>query len=180
MDITDGFAESLMRTVMKHTRILMKEPNNYESRAEVMWAGSLSHNDITGSRSFGDWACHQLEHELSGMYKVAHGAGLAAVWGSWARYVYQEQPSRFAQYARNVMGIREENDIECALAGIEATEQFFKEIGMPTSIHEMGIALGEEDIRKLAWKCSFEDERTIGCFKVLKKEDMENIYRIAK
>lgn len=74
----------------------------------------------------------------------------------------------------------EENDVECALAGIEATEQFFKEIGMPTSIHEMGIALGEEDIRKLAWKCSFEDERTIGCFKVLKKEDMENIYRIAK
>ena len=70
MDITDGFAESLMRTVMKHTRILMKEPNNYESRAEVMWAGSLSHNDITGSRSFGDWACHQLEHELSGMYKL--------------------------------------------------------------------------------------------------------------
>ena len=180
MDITDGFAESLMRTVMKHTRILMKEPNNYESRAEVMWAGSLSHNDITGSRSFGDWACHQLEHELSGMYKVAHGAGLAAVWGSWARYVYQEQPSRFAQYARNVMGIREENDVECALAGIEATEQFFKEIGMPTSIHEMGITLCEEDIRKLAWKCSFEDERTIGCFKVLKKEDMENIYRIAK
>ena len=180
MDITDGFAESLMRTVMKHTRILMKEPNNYESRAEVMWAGSLSHNDITGSRSFGDWACHQLEHELSGMYKVAHGAGLAAVWGSWARYVYQEQPSRFAQYARNVMGIREENDVECALAGIEATEQFFKEIGMPTSIHEMGIALGEEDIQTLAWKCSFEDKRTIGCFKVLKKEDMENIYRIAK
>ena len=119
MDITDGFAESLMRTVMKHTRILMKEPNNYESRAEVMWAGSLSHNDITGSRSFGDWACHQLEHELSGMYKVAHGAGLAAVWGSWARYVYQEQPSRFAQYARNVMGIREENDVECALAGMK-------------------------------------------------------------
>ena len=114
------------------------------------------------------------------MYKVAHGAGLAAVWGSWARYVYQEQPSRFAQYARNVMGIREENDVECALAGIEATEQFFKEIGMPTSIHEMGIALGEEDIQTLAWKCSFEDKRTIGCFKVLKKEDMENIYRIAK
>ena len=180
MDITDGFAESLMRTVMKHTRKLMKEPDNYESRAEVMWAGSLSHNDITGSRSFGDWACHQLEHELSGMYKVAHGAGLAAVWGSWARYVYQEQPSRFAQYARNVMGIREENDVACALAGIEATEQFFKEIGMPTSIHEMGITLCEEDIRTLAWKCSFEDERTIGCFKVLKKVDMEAIYRIAK
>lgn len=180
MDITDGFAESLMRTVMKHSRILMKEPDNYESRAEVMWAGSLSHNDITGSRGFGDWACHQLEHELSGMFQVAHGAGLAAIWGSWARYVYKEQPSRFAQYARNVMGISEEDDTACALAGIEATEQFFKEIGMPTSIHEMGIDLQEDDIRKLAWKCSFEDERTIGCFRVLNRQDMETIYRIAK
>ena len=78
------------------------------------------------------------------------------------------------------MGISEEDDTACALAGIEATEQFFKEIGMPTSIHEMGIDLQEDDIRKLAWKCSFEDERTIGCFRVLNRQDMETIYRIAK
>lgn len=180
MDLTDSFAEGLMRTVIKHTRILMKEPDNYESRAEVMWAGSLSHNDITGSRSFGDWACHQLEHELSGMYKVAYGAGLAAVWGTWARYVYQEQPSRFAQFARNVLDIHMEDDAACALAGIEAMEAFYREIGMPTTIHELGVDMSDDDIETLAWKCSFENTRTIGIFKKLDIEDMKTIYRQAR
>ena len=180
MDLTDQFAEGLMRTVMKHARILMKDPTNYESRAEIMWAGSNAHNNVTGSGSFGDWACHQLEHELSGLYHVAHGAGLAAVWKSWAMYVYEEKVSRFAQYARNVMGICEEDDKECAIKGILATEAFFKEIGMPTSIHELGIDLTEEDIETLAYKCSFQNTRTIGKFKVLDLEDMKEIYRMAK
>lgn len=106
MEITDSISESLMQTVIYNARILMKEPGNYNARAEVMWAGSLSHNGLTGcGTGGGDWACHQLEHELGGLYDVAHGAGLAAIWGSWARYVYQENPERFAQFATNVFDI---------------------------------------------------------------------------
>ena len=118
---------------------------------------SLSHNDITGSRSFGDWACHQLEHELSAAWDVAHGAGLAAVWGSWARYVYREMPERFAQFAVNVCGVtnRFSNPEQTALEGIRRMEDFFRSIGMPVSIGEMGIILTDEKIRELAHKCSF-------------------------
>ena len=98
MELTDGISEHLIRTVMRNAKILMDEPDNYDARAEVMWAGSLSHNGLTGcGTDGGDWASHQLEHELGGMFDVAHGAGLAAVWGSWARYVLDARPARFFQ-----------------------------------------------------------------------------------
>ena len=103
--LTDGIGEALIRTVMQSARVLKEDPENYDARAQVMWAGSLSHNGLTGCGTVGDWASHQLEHELGGMFDVAHGAGLAAVWGSWARYVYKEKPERFAQFAVNVMGV---------------------------------------------------------------------------
>lgn len=182
MEITDSISESLMQTVIYNARILMKEPGNYNARAEVMWAGSLSHNGLTGcGTAGGDWACHQLEHELGGLYDVAHGAGLAALWGSWARYVYQENPERFAQFATNVFDIPCGVDFErTALAGIEAMEDFFRSIQMPTSLHELGLDLTDEEIQKLAFKCSFEDTRTIGMFKQLNRKDMEKIYQMAR
>ncbi len=106
MELTDGISEHLLRTVMKNAKILMDEPQCYKARAEVMWAGSLSHNGLMAcGNDGGDWACHQLEHELGGMFDVAHGAGLAAVWGSWARYVCDALPDRFEQFAVNVMGV---------------------------------------------------------------------------
>ena len=106
MEITASMAEALMRTVIVNAGILMQEPGSYEARAEVMWAGSLSHNGLTGfGTDGGDWACHQLEHELSGMFDVTHGAGLAAVWGAWSRYVMDAAPERFARFARAVMGV---------------------------------------------------------------------------
>lgn len=182
MEITDSISESLMQTVIYNARILMKEPGNYNARAEVMWAGSLSHNGLTGcGTGGGDWACHQLEHELGGLYDVAHGAGLAAIWGSWARYVYQENPERFAQFATNVFDIPCFADFEStALAGIEAMEDFFRSIKMPTSLHELGLDLDEKQIHELAFKCSFEDTRTIGVFKQLNMKDMEKIYLMAR
>lgn len=182
MEITDSISESLMQTVIYNARILMKEPGNYNARAEVMWAGSLSHNGLTGcGTAGGDWACHQLEHELGGLYDVAHGAGLAALWGSWARYVYQENPERFAQFATNVFDIPCGIDFErTALAGIEAMEDFFRSIQMPTSLHELGLDLTDEEIQKLAFKCSFEDTRTIGMFKQLNRKDMEKVYQMAR
>ena len=106
MELTDGISECLIRTVMKNAKILLENPKDYEARAEVMWAGSLSHNGLTGcGTDGGDWASHQLEHELGGMYDVAHGAGLSAVWGSWARYVMDARPERFARFAVQVMGV---------------------------------------------------------------------------
>ena len=183
LELIDGIAETLLRTVMRNTSIALNNPTNYNARAEIMWGGTLSHNDTTGDRSFGDWSCHQLEHELSAMFGVAHGAGLASVWASWARYVYKENPHRFAQLATNVFNIpyNYENVEATARAGIAAMESFFHHIGMPTNIHELiGKELSEEEIKALAYKCSFMHTRTIGQFKVLQLEDMENIYRAAK
>ena len=180
-DLTDSISEALMRTVMKNARILMEDPRNYDARAEIMWAGSLSHNGLTGCGTAGDWASHQIEHELGGMFDVAHGAGLAAVWGSWARYVYQEEPEKFAQFAVQVMGVPADAGTaeETALAGIRAMEDFFHSIGMPTSLRELGAVPTEEQMKEMAQKCVFFGRRTVGGFRVLHAEDIEAIYRMA-
>ena len=181
-EITDRIAEGLMVSVIHNARILMEEPENYNARASLMWASSLSHNNLTGCGLSSDWASHQLEHELSGMFDVAHGAGLAAIWGSWARYVYMENPKRFAQFAVNVMGIPQDfnHPEKTALEGIRAVEGFFRDIQMPTSVHEMGIELTDEQIETLAYKCSFMETRYIGGFKKLEKENMMRIYQMAR
>ena len=180
--LTDGIAEALMRTVIHSAKVLIKDPEDYNARAEVMWAGSLSHNGLTGCGTTGDWSSHQLEHELGGMFDVAHGAGLAAIWGSWARYVYKEKPERFVQLAVNVLGIANNflDADKTALAGISAMEDFFHSISMPTTISELGVKLTDEQIDELALKCSFERTRMIGGFKILDIEDMKNIYRMAR
>lgn len=104
MELTDAIAEGLLRTVMTYAKILHTDPENYEARAEVMWAGSLAHNNLTGcGNDGGDFATHMLEHEMGGMFDVTHGAGLAAIWSSWARYVCKDALPRFERYARNVM-----------------------------------------------------------------------------
>lgn len=182
LEISDVLGESLMRSVMYNVKVLLKEPENYEARSTIMWASSLSHNGVTGDRSYGDWACHQLEHELGGMFDIAHGAGLAAVWGSWARYVYKENPARFAQFAVNVLNVPNHFDApeRTALDGIAAMEDFFRSIGMPTSLKDMDIDLTEQQIKELAYKCSFMGKRTIGAFKTLAIPDIEEIYRMAK
>ena len=179
--LTDSVAEGLMRTVIYNAKVLAEDPENYDARAQVMWAGSLSHNGLTGCGTEGDWASHQLEHELGGTYDVAHGAGLAALWGSWARYVYDANPERFAQFAVNIFDIPCSTDFnKTALAGIEAMEDYFRSIQMPTSLHELGLDLTEKEIHDLAFKCSFEDTRTIGVFKQLNMKDMEKIYLAAR
>jgi len=182
---TDSIAEGLMRSVIEMAKRAVKDPADYEARAAIMWAGSLSHNGLTGcgrgsGGRAGDWACHQLEHELSGMFDVTHGAGLAALWGAWSRYVMSAAPSRFARFARNVMGVTEADDEAAALAGIAAYEDFLRGIGMPVTIGGLGVQLTEAQISELAWKCSFEGTRTIGSFRVLDRADMEEIYRRAR
>ncbi len=181
MEITDSIAEGLLRTVKENALILHTDPKNYDARAEVMWAGSLSHNNLTGCGNSGnDCASHNLEHELSGKFDVTHGAGLAAIWGTWARYVYKDCLPRFKKYAINVMGIKPEGtDEEIALKGIEATEDFFRSIGMPTSLRELGIDPTEEDMRDMASRCAVNCGGKKGSAKVLYEEDMYNIYKLA-
>ena len=182
LDIIDRISENILKNTMRNAQIALQDPTNYDARAEIMWCGSLSHNDTTGERSFGDWACHQIEHELSGIWDIAHGAGLAAIWGSWARYVYKYNLPRFVQLAVNVMGVPNNfRDQEAtALEGIAKMEDFFRSINMPTKISDMGIELTEENIKELAYKCSFKNTRTVGKVKALDMEDMANIYRAAK
>ncbi len=183
MDITDNIAEALLRTVMNSVKIVLREPENYRHRAQLMWAGSVAHNDLTGCGTTGDWATHNLEHELSGMFDVSHGAGLAAIWGSWARYVMHENITRFARFAVNVMGVPcDFNDAEAtALEGIRRTELFFASIGMPTNIHDLiGKDITDAQIEEMADKCSNGNTSTVGALKVLKRDDMIAIYKMAK
>ena len=179
MEITDSMAEGLLRTVMANAKILAKNPKDYDARAEVMWAGSLAHNGLTGcGNDGGDWMTHKLEHELGGLYDVAHGAGLAAIWGSWARYVYKECLPRFKRYAINVMGVKDEGtDEEIALKGIEAMEDFYREIKMPTNLRELGIKATEEDLVTMAHKCAVGVGGAMGSAKLLNEDDMLAIYK---
>lgn len=180
MEITDEIAEAVLRNMISNIYKVIKNPKDYEARAEIMWSGSLSHNDLTGCGGIGDWATHQLEHDLGGIYDVAHGAGLAAVWGSWARYVCNENPKRFARLATKVFGIENIEDEETAIKGIEAMEEFYRSIKMPTSIKELGLNLSDEEIEILADKCSNNKTRTIGAFKKLDREDIKKIYISAR
>lgn len=180
-EVTDALAEGLLRTVVAKGAIAVKNPQDYDAMSELMWAGSLSHNGLTGLGGSGDFAVHQLGHELSAMFDTAHGASLATVWESWASHVWQTKPARFARYARNVWGIQGEDLSDLALAGIRATGDYFRSIGMPTSFREnpdMGIQ--EEPVLKdLAFRCTFGRTRTIGTFQVLGEEAILQIYRDA-
>lgn len=179
MELTDALAEGLLRTVKKNAIILRDDPNNYDARAEIMWAGSLSHNGLTGcGNDGGDWMTHKLEHELGGLYDVAHGAGLAAIWGSWARYVYKNCLHRFKKYAINVMDVADEGtDEEIALRGIEAMEDFYRSINMPTNLRELGVEPTEEELKLMAHKCAVGVGGEKGSAKVLDEEAMLDIYR---
>ena len=180
--LTDSFAEGLLRTVMAQARILHREPQNLQARGEVMWAGSLSHNDLTGCGiTHSDSASHALEHELGGMFDVTHGAGLTAIWGSWARYVYRDCLHRFVRFAREVHCLAPgASDEETALRGIEAMESFYREIGMPTSLRELGVEPTEEQILELARRCAAAQGGKRGCARVLYEPDMAEIYRMAR
>lgn len=183
MTLTTEVAEAVMRTLMDSVFAVLKNPEDYRHRAQIMWGGSIAHNGLTGCGVADDWATHQLEHELSGMFDVTHGAGLAAVWPSWARYVYKENVSRFVRFAVNVMGVPNDfTDPEgTALKGIEAMERFYHAIGMPVNIHELiGRDITDDEIKEMARKCSRDYKSTQGCFKVLDHSDMEAIYRMAK
>ena len=183
MDLTTDIAETMLRSMKDAIFSVLKNPEDYRYRAQIMWGGSLMHNGLTGCGVTDDWATHQLEHELSGMFDVTHGAGLAAIWPSWARYVMHENLSRFVRFAVNVMDVPNDfTDPEgTALKGIEAMERFYHAIGMPINIKELiGKDITDEEIKEMTRKCSRNYQHTCGQLKVLKAEDMENIYKMAR
>lgn len=182
MELTDSIAEALMRTVVHNALILEQKPDDYDARAEIMWASSLSHNDLTGCGNGGnDFATHRLEHELGGMFDVAHGAGLAALWGSWARYVYRDCLPRFKKFALAVWNVAaDDTDEAIARKGIEATESFFRAIQMPTNLRELGITPTDAQIAELAKKCAVTSGDNLGRAKVLHEADMRAIYEAAR
>ena len=182
MTLTDAIAEALLRTVRDCVFEVLRNPEDYRNRAQIMWAGSLAHNDLTECGTEKDFATHRLEHELSALFGVTHGAGLAALWGSWARYVMPKRVNRFAQFAVNVMGVQ--NDFahpeETALKGIEAMERFYRQIGMPTNIPELiGRPVTDEEIELMVDKASRGRTITLGAMQVLSADDMAAVYRMA-
>ena len=182
MELTDAIAEGLMRTVLKYARVLLRDPDNYEARAELMWAGSLSHNGLTSCGvEKQDFATHKLEHELGGMFDVTHGAGLAALWGTWARYVCHAAPKRFVRFAVNVMGIEPQADEAAVIeSGIRAMEDFYREVNMPTNLKELGITPTDQQIEEMAERCVAACGGPAGVVVPLYKEDMIKIYTQAR
>ncbi len=178
--MTDEIAEGLMRNVTTQGIRAYKNPSDYDALSEIMWSGSLSHNGITGLGREKDFTCHKLGHEISGMFDVAHGASLSAVWGSWARYVYQTDPERFANYGEKVWGIKEDSAEESAKAAILRTEEFFRELDMPTCIGELKIGVQTDDLlKKLADSATNGGTIKLGTFQPLDMHDAVAVYRMA-
>ena len=181
LELTDELAEGLLRTVKRQAYILLEDPNNYDARANLMWASSLAHNNLTGcGNNGGDFVTHMLEHELSGMFDVTHGAGLTAIWPSWARYVYKDNLDRFVKYAKNVMDVKEElSDEDIALEGIKRMEKFYLDISMPRNLKELGINPTDLELHEMAKRCIIACGGKKGSAKVLYEEDMYNILKNA-
>lgn len=175
VDITDGIAESLLKTVIKSGRVLMDNPKDYDARANMMWASSLSHNNLTGCGRKHYLCVHQLEHALSGEYtQIAHGAGLAVLFPAWAEYVYKYNLKRFSQFARNVWGIVEADDEKASLLGIKAMKEFFTFIGMPSTLKEFSIS--KTCAERLAELCTFGKTRTISSYIQLGYNEIKEIF----
>lgn len=179
VDVTDRLNEGLMLSVIRAARMLNKDLEDGAARAELMWASTLAHNNLFGVGREGDFASHQIEHELSALYDVAHGAGLAVVFPAWMRYTMPKHVERFCQFAVRVWGCEMdfENPSRTALQGIEAYEAFLREIGMPLTFAQLGA--DKKDIPHLAKNVRRQPNGTVGFFEKLDTEDIEKIYTIA-
>lgn len=183
MHLTDEIAEGLLRSVIHFALVLKDDPMNYDARANIMWASSLSHNGLTGcgNETRGDWAPHQIEHEIGGMFDVAHGAGIAAIWGTWARYVYKNTPERFARFGNKIFNLEPSGDVDKdALRAIDAMDDFFRTIAMPTTLKELGVEPTAAQLEEMAEKCTFFGKRTLGHVMTLGKKEILDIYTQAQ
>ncbi len=178
VEFTDRLCEATMTTIINNVPRALANPNDYDAFAEIMWAGTVAHNDLLGTGRQEDWASHMIEHELSGIYDIAHGAGLAIVFPAWMKYVYKVNLNRFVQFAVRVWKVEQDfHDPEkTALEGIARMEAFFKSIGLPTRLSDAGIT--DDRLEEMAVKCA--GTGTVGGLRRLDKNDVLNIYRLAK
>ena len=176
VDLMMGYTEAIMKTTIEHGKVLLKDPSNYEARAELALSGTLALNRSTGmGRSGGDWSTHLIEHALSAIYDISHGAGLAIVFPAWAKYVYKDNLPAFVRFAENIFNIKEGTDEEKALKGIDAVIEFYKSIGAPTSLKDINVGL--EDIDAITENAA--RIAPFGTVKPLYKEDIYNILKLA-
>lgn len=180
VDMTDRLCESVLKTIIRQAPVAVKEPDNYVARAEMMWASTVAHNDFLSCFRVGDWSSHQLSHELSGMYDATHGAALAVAFPAWMTYVYKHDVQRFCRFAVEVMGVEMDffHPEETALKGIAALRAFFKSIGMPTTLSELGVP--EDKLDVLADKVKRGADGTTGQFVKLTRDDCLKIYQLMR
>ncbi|MBE5778187.1 MAG: iron-containing alcohol dehydrogenase [Clostridiales bacterium] len=182
-DLTDGLCETVLRTLMKNALIAKDDMSNYDAWAELGFSGTVAHNGLVGMGRDQDWGCHNMEHELSAIYDVAHGAGLAVLTPGWMEYVYKDNVPMFVQFAVNVMGVngsyRDPDAI--VMEGINRLREFFRKMGLPGTLAELGI--GEDRLEEMAKKCTgeaFGSEHPVGGLKKLYWQDVLNIYKLVK
>ena len=176
VEITDALCEAVMRTVVEEGPKALARPDDYDARANVMWAGTVAHNNICGVGRAQDWSSHGIEHELSARYDCAHGAGLAVVMPAWMAYVMETDVGRFARFAERVFGVREADPSVAAKEGLARYRAWLKSIGMPLTFAELGAK--PEDIPALVAKLGLRGN-TLGSFRPLRDDDVAAILRLA-
>ncbi|MBI9072474.1 MAG: iron-containing alcohol dehydrogenase [Melioribacteraceae bacterium] len=175
-DIQDELIEGIIRTTMNHGEICVNEPENYESRAQLAWSATMALNGVVGAgKSGGDWATHQMEHSVSAYFDIAHGAGLAIIFPAWMKYVSRANPSKFVRFAEKIFGITDGTDLEKADKMIEMLQDYYKLLGAPISLTEVGVKKG--DLDKLTENAALS--APMGNYKKLEKEDIRKIYELA-
>jgi alcohol dehydrogenase YqhD (iron-dependent ADH family) len=179
VELTDRLCEAVLKTIISCAYRVMENPEDYNARAQIMRASTIAHDDSLSTGRTGDWASHQIEHEISGIYDVAHGAGLAIVFPAWMKYVYKHNIPRFAQFAHRVwdVDIKFENLESTALEGIRRLERFFTDIGLPTRLSHLDI--GDDRLEEMADKCKMSSDNTVGQFVKLTRDDVLEIYKLA-
>ncbi|MBC7959335.1 MAG: iron-containing alcohol dehydrogenase [Vallitaleaceae bacterium] len=179
VELTDRLCEATLKTIIHNVPLVLSKPKNYDARAEIMWAGTIAHNDLLGTGRVGDWASHDIEHEISGIYDIAHGAGLSIVFPAWMKYVYKHDVKRFAQFASRVWNVDYNHFApeQTALLGIKKITEFFSAIGLPVKLSDLDIDSSRID--EMASKCTGGDTRTVGNFIPLNQSDVYNIYTLA-
>ncbi len=179
VDLTDRLCEATLKTMILNVPKILNNPKDYAPRAEVMWAGTIAHNDLLSTGRVGDWASHRIEHEMSAIYDIAHGAGLAIVFPAWMKYVYKHDVARFAQFAHRVWNVDDNlfSPEEMALKGIASLETFLSSIGLPVKLSQANI--DDSRLEEMADKCTGSNTYTVGSFVKIRRQDALNILKLA-
>ncbi|MGA2477491.1 MAG: iron-containing alcohol dehydrogenase [Spirochaetia bacterium] len=177
VEFTDRLCEATLRTIIDNVPVALAQPRDYDARAEIMWASTIAHNDLLGTGRIGDWGSHYIEHELSGIYDVVHGAGLAVIFPAWMKQVYKIDVNRFARFATRVFGVEPRFNWpeRTALEGIGRLKSFFRDIGLPTSLTELGVP--GDRLEEMAKKAT--EAGPIGNFMKLGSKDVLSVYKLA-